>query len=268
MFKFIVMSDLHLVPRGKVSHSIDTTDRLERAISHINSTHSDAAFCVLNGDLADHGDTKAYQQLRTQAEKLTMPVYFTLGNHDDAAAFRGVFDPEQSDFDHAIEIEGQTVIVLNSQDPGKVTGILSDGQIAWLQARLAEAKGQPVTLILHHPIGDLFTGLDMLRLKNPEPLIALLKDHGAVRQVISGHVHMTTTGVLDGLPVTTLSGNHYSFSPFSHADIADMTRIDGPGELAVVLSDAAKTVVHFDKFLDKNEAMSNDLFIWDGPKTH
>ncbi len=264
MLKFIVMSDLHLVSESELSHSIDTNERLVGAIKYINSMHSDAAFCILNGDLVDLGDTGAYSQLKIALQKLEIPVYFTLGNHDNAEAFEQVFGADKTVFDHAIVADDHHILVLNSQDDGKVTGRLDEGQLAWLKAELNRARGKPVMLILHHPIGNMGIGLDFLKLQNPEPLLALLKAHGDVRQVISGHFHVSASGVVDGIPVTTIAGNHYSFAPFSDPDISDMTRVDGPGEIGVVLSDAETTMVHFDKFLDKNSPMPSELFVWNG----
>jgi len=212
MLKFIVMSDLHLVSESELSHSIDTNERLVGAIKYINSMHSDAAFCILNGDLVDLGDTGAYSQLKIALQKLEIPVYFTLGNHDNAEAFEQVFGADKTVFDHAIVADDHHILVLNSQDDGKVTGRLDEGQLAWLKAELNRARGKPVMLIL----------------------------------------------------VTTIAGNHYSFAPFSDPDISDMTRVDGPGEIGVVLSDAETTMVHFDKFLDKNSPMPSELFVWNG----
>lgn len=264
MLKFIVMSDLHLVPEGDFSHSIDTHARLVEAISYINTAHNDAAFCILNGDLVDLGDVGAYSELKKTLKALKIPVYLTLGNHDDAGAFEEVFGTKMAVFDHAIEADGQHILVLNSQDHGKVTGRLEEAQLAWLKSELVRARGKPVLLILHHPIGDFGIGLDFLKLQNPEPLIALLKEHGDVRQVISGHIHTSVTGVIEGIPMSTIAGNHYSFAPFSDPGISDMTRIDGPGEIGVVLSDAKSTIVHFDKFHDKNSPMPSELFVWNG----
>lgn len=264
MLKFIVISDSHLMPEGQLSNSIDTNARLVAAVNYVTTTHSDAAFCIMNGDLVDMGDVDAYSALKSILKTLKIPVYFTLGNHDDARAFETVFGADMAVFDHVIEADGQHILVLNSQDQGKVTGRLEEAQLAWLEAELTRAKGKPVLITLHHPIGNFGIGLDFLNLQNPEPLLALLKDHGDVRQVISGHIHTTATGVIEGIPVTTLAGNHYSFAPFSDPDISDMTRIDGPGEIGVVLTDAKSTIVHFDKFHDKNNAMPSELFVWNG----
>lgn len=264
MFKLIVMSDLHIVPSGELSHSIDTFDRLQKAVAHINRFHSDAELCILNGDLADHGDVAAYQQVKDALIELKTPVVFTLGNHDDAEAFEQVFGADDAVFDHSLAIADHQVIVLNTRDPGKTAGILTQDQEGWFEAEMMRATGKPVIIVLHHPIADQGIGTDFLRLQNPERLIAACKKHGGVRQVISAHIHTTCCGMVDGVPVATLAGNHYNFSPFSDPDISDMVRTEGPGELAVILTDAVQTTLHFDKFADGNAPMDAKLFVWKG----
>jgi len=219
---------------------------------------------VLNGDLADHGDTLAYERLRDALKSVEMPVYFTLGNHDNAANFQAVFGAEQSSFDHVIALEDHRVIVLNSQHEGEVSGLLSGDQITWFKQALADTKGHPTILVLHHPISKLGIGTDFIKLANTQEILGPLQAHGDIRQVISGHVHITTSGVIGGIPFSTLGGNHYAFDSFSSPDIGEMTRREGPGQMAVVLSDAQTTVVHFESFWNKNAAMSPDLFVWEG----
>ena len=87
MLKFIVVSDLHIVPESELSNSLDTTIRMRQAIEHINANHSDARFCVFAGDLTDRGEDEAYQRFRHELAPLTMPYHLVLGNHDNREAF-------------------------------------------------------------------------------------------------------------------------------------------------------------------------------------
>lgn len=264
MLKFIVLSDLHLVPQGELSHSIETMARLERALEMIAARHSDADFLVLNGDLADHGDIGAYERLKSAMEQVRLPAYYTLGNHDNAANFATVFGAQHAVFDHVIEAGDQRVIVLNSQHEGHVAGKLEPEQLEWLSQALDAASGLPVTVVLHHPVFKLGIGTDFIRLANEEALLTRLAAHGNVRQVISGHVHCSTTALVHGIPCSTVAGNHYNFDAFSAAEIGDMTRREGPGQMAVVLSDENSTVLHYEDFWTRHDAMDPKHFIWNG----
>ena len=60
MLKFIVISDIHIVPQNELCNGIDTFERFDLAIDSINSDHPDADFCILAGDLADKGQIESY----------------------------------------------------------------------------------------------------------------------------------------------------------------------------------------------------------------
>ncbi|MEM8569513.1 MAG: phosphodiesterase [Pseudomonadota bacterium] len=256
MLKFVVISDLHLVPEGALSRGIDTGERLERAIAHVNALHSDAAFCVFAGDLTDDGDVPSYRRLASMLEDLKPPCWMTLGNHDNRPAFLEVFDETQLSsarrVDLALDAKGYRVILLDTMEEGTDAGILRSEQINWLEGALDHAAGKPVVVVLHHPICALGTPLDTMCLQDPAPLLAALRRHGDVRQVISGHVHMSATGSCEGIPFTTISGNHYSMAPRLGGPISSMPRMEGPGQIGVVLAWPDRVVVHHESFFDRH----------------
>lgn len=266
MLKFIILSDLHLVPEGKLSHGIDTHERAQAAIAHVTARHADAAFAIFAGDLADHGDPATYARLKPMIEALPMPAYLTLGNHDDRDTFAQTFGPAPAptgQMDHVIDAEGYRVIVLDTLLPGDThAGGLSDDQYEWLTARLDEAKGTPVIVVLHHAIASLGVPTDFINLEDKPRFADTLKAHGDVRQVISGHVHMSTAGNWLGLPFTTIAGCHYSIFPQLHGPIDTVPRLDGPGQIGVVLASAEGVVVHHENFWDRHEVQPADLFVW------
>jgi Icc protein len=106
--KFLVLSDTHVVPPGETAKSLDTGERLRRAIADINTRHADAAFCVLSGDLVDHGQREAYVYLREILTTLKVPWRLMIGNHDDRTTFRQVFS------DVPVDAEGFVQSVLDT----------------------------------------------------------------------------------------------------------------------------------------------------------
>ena len=46
MLKIVVLSDLHLRPKGVLSHGLDTHDRLVQGIGWLNRMHADADLCA------------------------------------------------------------------------------------------------------------------------------------------------------------------------------------------------------------------------------
>lgn len=264
MLKFLVFSDLHLVDEGDTSHGLDTYSRFAKGVDWVNTHHADADFCVLAGDLADLGFKGArdpYQRLKTLVDGLKVPCHITIGNHDNRDTFVAFFGDdtraETGCIDKVVDAKGHRTILPDSVVEGPEHshgGALSEAQLDWLKARLAEHPG-PVNVILHHHANPLHTMVDRIRLDAPEAFVQALKTHGDIRQVIAGHVHYTSTGLWHGIPFTTLAGSHYSVTvPIKGA--RPVERLWGPAQMAVVLCEDDQTLVHFENYLDGNPVLS------------
>ena len=266
--KFVVMSDLHVMPRGELSMTLDTGARLEQAVNAVVERYADADFCILAGDLADLGQPQAYEHLKAIIARLPIPVHITLGNHDNRPAFLDVFGAdfaiETGKVDKVIDIKGYRIILLDSSEPGRVDGVLEAAQLDWLRARLAEALDRPVIVVLHHNANALHIRSDDIRILEPAAFIEALKTHPDIRQVIAGHVHVTSTASWHGMPFTTLAGGHYSVSFNVDQPEAPIRRIDGPGQMAVVIGTPDRTTVLFDDFIDGNATIG----MIEGPRVH
>ncbi|WP_424927722.1 metallophosphoesterase [Amaricoccus tamworthensis] len=268
MPKFIVVSDLHLVPDPEeLSCTLNPAKRLHQAVDHINETHPDAAFCVFAGDLADDAARGAYDVLKGGTDRLAMPSYPTMGNHDDRALFAEVYpqhvNEETGRIDHVLDLDGCRVIVLDTLKVGDDAGEMSDVQFEWLDARLAEVRETPVVVVSHHGIANVGTPLDFISFTQKERLAEILTRYGNVRQIISGHVHLSTAGVWLGIPFTTIAGSHYTIHPSLKGPIPDIPRRAGPAQMAVVLTSPEGIVVHHENFVDGNDLLPAEFFRWD-----
>ncbi len=271
MLKFIVLADIHIVKKDELSHGLDTLDRLNKAVSFVNQNHGDADFIIFAGDLADRGEAEAYERFKVAIKQLAPPVYITLGNHDHRPTFLEVFGAHLADetgnVNYIIDTKDHRVIVLDSSDPSeRGAGVLEPSQIAWLHSKLQDARELPVIIVLHHNITKLHVQTDFIILKDNKKFAEAVLSHPNVRQVVSGHVHMTTSGTYMGVPFSTFAGAHYSIEPtlqlLSGPVPNPVARREGPGQLAVVLSDDESTVVHMENFLDRHLVMAQDLFRW------
>lgn len=262
--KLVIMSDLHLVPEGEVSNTLDTAARLRDAVDSVNTRHADADMVILAGDLADLGEADAYARLPGLIAPLPMETHLMLGNHDDRPTFLEVFGDSYADengfVQKVIDIKGHRVILLDSTEPGLVAGRICDTRLAWLQARLDEARDMPVIVVLHHHAAKLSMPVDRIRLEEPEKLLAVLKTHPDIRHVISGHVHITTTAVWQGIPFTTIAGGHYSAKLHLESAAGLVKLVDGPGQYGVVLAEADNCIVHFENFIDAHYEIARENF--------
>ncbi|MBO9591019.1 metallophosphoesterase [Devosia sp.] len=252
--KFLVLSDLHVMPEGELSVTLDTGARFEQAVEAITARYGNADFCVLAGDLADLGQPAAYERLKAIIDRIPIPVHITLGNHDDRNSFLEVFGASHiaatGKVDKAFDIKGYRIILLDSSEPGRVDGVLTASQIDWLKSRLDEAADRPVIVILHHNANALHIESDDIRILEPGAFIDALKTHPDIRQVIAGHVHLTSTATWHGIAFTTLSGGHYQCTV--DQPHVPMRRLTGPGQMAYVIGTEDSTTVLFDDYIDGN----------------
>ncbi len=262
--KFIVLSDLHIGPPGAAVNGLDTGARLSEAVATINRDHADAAFVLVAGDLADRGDAEAYHHLRDLLAVLAVPAHLTLGNHDDRATFLSVFGSELDDptgrVSQAIDAGGYRVILLDTSEPGLVGGRLCAGRRDWLAVRLDEVQDRPVIVVQHHHANPLSLPVDSIILEDAADYVAILRRHPDVRQVIAGHVHLPTSAVWHGIPMTTLAGSHYSVSPHVPGVPGSQRQFEGPAQMAVVLAGVDGVTVHFQDHCERHLVLAPGLF--------
>ncbi len=192
-FSFLHISDLHiLAEEGRLQHGADTGAILRQAIPRMNGLEPD--FIIASGDLISDESEGSYRRLQELLAPLRPPVHFMLGNHDDRAAFRRVFRPEEpasaDPLCQAFERGGLRFLLLDSVLPGKVEGRLADEQLHWLARELSAHPDRPTWVFLHHqPLPIYIRWLDVLGLQNPDDFLAVLARHPHVEAVCYGHVH-------------------------------------------------------------------------------
>lgn len=248
--KLIHVTDLHLRAPGTLVSGRDPLLNLQAAIADINASHADARLVVFSGDLSDDGSAASYRALASALDALLPPFRLMLGNHDDRAAFLGVFPetPADGGFIQSVDdTEAGRIVCLDTLEPGKVAGRLGDERLAWLDRQLAGTQGGPAFVFMHHPpfaIG--MEPLDAVRLSDADAFAELIGRHGNVRHIFAGHVHRLTSGVWKGVPFNTGRGtNHQSAALFGATDFA--TSFEAP-TYNVVLTDGEATVVHAQEF--------------------
>jgi 3',5'-cyclic-AMP phosphodiesterase len=216
--------------------------------------HGDGDLTVITGDLADAGDPDAYAILEELLRSLRMPYRLVLGNHDRRGPFRAAFPDmpvdENGFVQSVLDAPGRIgrLIFLDSLEENTIGGVLCEKRLGWLEARLAEASGRPVTIFIHHP--PLSVGVphfENICMAEPGPFLDLLARHdGNVRHMFIGHLHIPVTGVLAGnLPFTSArSCNHHMVLDFQDAGASWAE--GGPNYNVIVLEDDSLFVHAFD----------------------
>ncbi len=253
--KLIQVSDLHFVPPGTRLFGLDPRARLAAAIADINEHHGDAELCLFTGDLADHGAPAAYEALRETLAALQLPYRLILGNHDDRDNFLRAF-PEAPRDEHGfiqsvVRTPAGDLVLLDTHEPGQVSGSFCAQRQAWLEARLAEA-GRPVILFMHHPPLDIgIPSLDRIGLVDKRGFAEAVEGAGAapIRHIFFGHVHRPVSGSWRGIPYAALRSLVHQV-PFDLVTERPVPYDHAPPAYNVIFLNAEDTVVHHHEFLD------------------
>ena len=253
--KLIHITDTHLVEPGRALYQTDPYARLAQCIDDVVANHSDAAFCVITGDLAHKGEPSAYQGMAKQLARLPMPVYPLAGNHDLRAPMRAALPNVPADENGFVQAvlrrpEGD-FLFLDTLDEGVNGGRYCDKRAAWLTARLDEAGERPVYLFMHHPPFDIYIPcLDRISLAEPERFAAIVRGRRNIKHLFYGHVHRPVCGSWLGIPVSTMRGLNHQV-PFDFKSVERVPKSHEPPAYAVVFIDPEQVTVHFHDYLDR-----------------
>lgn len=191
------ISDLHLRASGELLQGrIDTVRALADCVAHVNQLTPRPDLVLATGDLTDYGRPEDYVLLRRMLNRLAMPSYLIVGNHDERQGLRAAvgdqgYLPAQGEFLHyTVENWPLRLIGLDTLLPGEMGGGFCRERLGWLAGRLAEQPERPTVLFMHHPpfpSGIRF--LDKEPFRCAAELAQLVQSHPQVRQVVCGHIH-------------------------------------------------------------------------------
>jgi len=208
MIKAIWMPDPHFMAKGNVLGH-DPRRRLQAAIDHINQYHSDAAFCVISGDMVNRGTRLDYASLKDVLGSLKIPFLPMVGNHDDRSIFRSILPVPQtcmSEFiQYSIPTSDGLFLCLDTQKTGSDAGEFCAERLAWLQNELRNANKTPVYIFMHHP--PMLLGLpiqDTENMQDGAAFLDLCTSYDCIKHLFIGHVHRPITGTIRGIPFATM----------------------------------------------------------------
>jgi 3',5'-cyclic-AMP phosphodiesterase len=205
----VQLTDLHLLPEGQLLRDrLDTFGVLERTLAAIERSELRPAALLFTGDLAEAGEPAAYQRLRALVEPLAARMgaaaLYVMGNHDSRAELRQhLLGEPRSDqpYDYTVTLDGLRGVVLDTTAPGYSHGELTDDQLDWLAAELAEPAPDGTVLALHHPPLPTSSRLSAgIQLQDRSTFGAILAGTD-VRVILAGHTHVVSAGAVAGIPV-------------------------------------------------------------------
>ena len=238
MAKLIQLSDLHLVPPGKLTSKVlDTNAILEETINEIltkKDYFGQIDGLVVTGDISDDGSMESYLSAYEKLSKLNVPILVIPGNHDLRDPMREVFhenvqfSKNSSQFDWVFEFDETLIIGLDTLVEGENFGFLEEKSLDFLSHQLSNNSGSDLVLLIHHP--PIKTGIyfmDQIGLTNSSDLSECLKATNRPIKILCGHVHGVYHGLLGIHPVVSAPSICSAFE-FNRQEFAPVGFNKGP----------------------------------------
>lgn len=159
-------------------------------------------FCLMLGDLSEDGRPEQIAAVRDLFEKLGMPTYFVVGNHDyrtqeDRKAYEDLFPKA---INYRIDHRGWQFLGLDTTQGQLARNTsIQPHTLQWLDDNLPKLdKKRPTIVFTHFPLGPWVIG----RPKNAAPVLERFKEFN-LQAVFSGHWHGFTERKVGQVVLTT-----------------------------------------------------------------
>jgi 3',5'-cyclic AMP phosphodiesterase CpdA len=180
-FRFVVINDAHF-------QSPRCPAWFERVSESIRSHAPRPEFCLMVGDLAEHGTRPELGSMRDVLRSLRMPFHAVMGNHDHASdTDRSAWDelmPGSLNFD--FEHRGWQFIGLDSTEGTNYERTRVQGPtLRWIDDHRSRFdRAAPTVLFTHFPLGADVS----MRPLNAGEVLSRFTEHNLVA-VFNGHFH-------------------------------------------------------------------------------
>lgn len=211
--RFLHVSDTHYRNDGGASlrsrnATWDPGEVLKKFLA--KTDYSEYDFIAVTGDLLNDGYAADYEALREILEAGIpdgMPLLVMLGNHDDKPAFYQGWlgqGPSDKPYYYAQTVGDLRVIVMDTGVSWQHGGSVDEEQVEWFANLTSTPGGALGSVILqHHPYEIGWESGQEQFLASPAFREALAVSD--VRAVFTGHLHMSRSSLVYGIPQYTTS---------------------------------------------------------------
>ncbi len=213
--RVVQITDTHLyADPNKHLLGLNTQDSFAAVLQALDEQPWQADLLLLTGDLAQDESLAAYQRLAQQIAPFKTPAYWIPGNHDNYHLMTTSLTASPLHTDKSIIKKNWQFILLNSQIPGKVPGLLAKSELEFLKQCLQQYPQHHTAICFHHPPVPIQCGwLDSLLLQNPLDFFALIDQYPQVKCIINGHIHQQFEGWYKQVPIYTTPSTCIQFKP-------------------------------------------------------
>lgn len=253
------ISDTHIGPDPTYArHGYRSWPCARELVRRLNELPRRPDLIVHTGDVVKNPSPEAYRLAAETFAPLEMPVYYVVGNHDQAADMRrylrfGPHEPLSSDPDlltYAFEIGGYRFLILDARAPDELDpqGLLSREQLDIVRREVA-AGGPPLAVFVHFPIWPLnspWFDANMRIINGRELHEALLPARERLRGVFHGHIHMPLQTVRDGILYSSTASTFANFAAWP--DDPEPRFVDDPPGFCFIHLLPEQTLIHHHTF--------------------
>ncbi len=193
--RLIQITDPHLLENPLDTHrTVNTSATLENVIHHAHPFIRKADAVLLTGDVAQDEKAGTYSGLRDSWVNHWVgeepSVWCLPGNHDAPVLMQAELnDSPFADLGHH-RLANWEVILLDTRNPGKPSGLLGKQELERLRTRLEHSAASYFLIALHHhplPLGHSW--LDKVGLEDRDSFERIIAQDKRVRAVVFGHIH-------------------------------------------------------------------------------
>ena len=223
---FIQISDCHIDDETCVM-GVDSSTNLKHILSDINNRDFDAL--LISGDLTHNGTASSYKKLQKILTDVDSDIHVMPGNHDDKDNLSSTFNTE---LQRTFQLGDWKIITLDSVQINKVSGLLNEEQLRFLDDSISNSNAKYIVVCLHHPVVSMNSDWDdELSLENPEDLFEVVEHYSQVKAILWGHAHQSETFEYNGFslfscPSTALQFNGPNNIGYNHYTLHSNGKIE------------------------------------------
>jgi 3',5'-cyclic-AMP phosphodiesterase len=152
--RFVHITDTHVGPTPEYSlrgrYPLPT---LEILVNQINSLPFRPDFVLHTGDVVDDASDASYALVKPVLDRLKVPVYYAIGNHDRPEVLQRVLlgqSEGKAPYDYFVERDGVGLAMLDTLGPDdNFNGTLTEQQLTWIHD-ICTPEGPPLVIGMHH----------------------------------------------------------------------------------------------------------------------
>jgi len=187
--RIIQLSDCHVSADPDALYRGQSADANFQKVLHLAGQWN-PALVLLSGDVSEDGSRESYERISGLLARTGVPVLALPGNHDDAEVMSRYFPLGAWDGPHVMEIENWQLVLLDSTEPGRISGSFSATYLEQIRASLHDNGGRHTLVALHHqPVEVGAPWIDRYMLESQARFFEVIDQSPQVRCIIWGHVH-------------------------------------------------------------------------------